>query len=215
MPIAATVSSLRPAGHPVPFPPSWSGKVCVRLAAEGIREIVLTGIHLGQYGRELRPPWSLTGLLKEVLQDPAMPFLRLSSLEMHEVTPELVSLIKKEPRLCSHLHIPLQSGDDAILLRMNRPYSTAEYGELLDRLRAELPYAALGADVIVGFPGEDERAFQRIHDFIAPLPLAYLHVFPYSSPARHPGRPFPRTGPGPGKERAGPVTSRPGQRKAV
>ena len=105
---------------------------------------------------------------------------------MHEVTPGLVSLFKEEPRLCPHLHIPLQSGDDPILSRMNRPYSTAEYAELLQRLHAEIPYAALGADVIVGFPGEDESAFQRTHDFIARLPLAYLHVFPYSS---RPGTP--------------------------
>jgi threonylcarbamoyladenosine tRNA methylthiotransferase MtaB len=173
------------------LPPELVREGLLRLGAAGIREIILTGIHLGQYGRDLRPPWNLTGLLKEVLRAPALPSLRLSSLEMHEVTPELVSLIKKEPRLSSHLHIPLQSGDDPILLRMNRPYSSTEYAELLYRLRAELPYAALGADVIVGFPGEDERAFQRTHDFIARLPLAYLHVFPYSSRPGTPAALFP------------------------
>ncbi len=135
---------------------------------------------MGQYGRDLYPPRSLTGLLAEILKDPGRPFLRLSSLEMHEITPDLISLFKKEPRLCPHLHIPLQSGDDRILTQMNRPYSTAEYADLLHRLHSELPLASLGADVIVGFPGEDEGAFQRTHDFIAALPLAYLHVFPYS-----------------------------------
>ncbi len=151
-----------------------------RLEASGILEIILTGIHLGQYGRDLQPPWSLTELLREVLKTPGRPFLRLSSLEMHEITPDLISLFQKEPRLCSHLHIPLQSGDGRILTRMSRPYSTVEYADLLHRLHAELPLASLGADVIVGFPGEDEDAFQRTHDLIATLPLAYLHVFPYS-----------------------------------
>ncbi len=157
-----------------------------RLGASGIQEIILTGIHLGQYGRDLQPPWSLTELLQEVLKTPGRTFLRLSSLEMQEITPPLISLFKKEPRLCPHLHIPLQSGDDSILNRMNRPYASAEYTELLQRLHAELPFAALGADVIVGFPGEDENAFQRTYDSIARLPLAYLHVFPYSS---RPGTP--------------------------
>jgi threonylcarbamoyladenosine tRNA methylthiotransferase MtaB len=157
-----------------------------RLGAAGIQEIILTGIHLGQYGRDLQPPWSLTELLAEVLKAPGRPFLRLSSLEMHEITPPLISLFKEETRLCPHLHIPLQSGDDPVLNRMNRPYVSAEYAELLQRLRSELPFAALGADVIVGFPGEDESAFQRTHDFIAQLPLSYLHVFPYSS---RPGTP--------------------------
>jgi len=168
------------------LPPERVKEGLCRLGAAGIREIILTGIHLGQYGRDLQPPWSLTELLVEVLKAPGRPFLRLSSLEMHEITPDLIFLFKKEPRLCPHLHIPLQSGDDPILNRMNRPYSTEEYGELLHRLHSELPYAALGADVIVGFPGEDESAFQRTHDFIAHLPLAYLHVFPYSS---RPGTP--------------------------
>ena len=168
------------------LPPERVREGLVRLGAEGIREIILTGIHLGQYGRDLQPSWSLTELLAELLKTPDRPWLRLSSLEMHEVTPGLVSLFSKEPRLCRHLHIPLQSGDDPILNRMNRPYATAEYAELLHRLHSELPYAALGADVIVGFPGENESAFQRTHDFIAQLPLAYLHVFPYSA---RPGTP--------------------------
>jgi threonylcarbamoyladenosine tRNA methylthiotransferase MtaB len=168
------------------LPPERVQEGLFRLGAAGVREIILTGIHLGQYGRDLQPSWSLTELLAEVLKTPDRSFLRLSSLEMHEVTPGLVSLFKEEPRLCPHLHIPLQSGDNRILNRMNRPYSTEEYAELLHRLHSELPYAALGADVIVGFPGEDESAFQRTHDFIAHLPLTYLHVFPYSS---RPGTP--------------------------
>jgi threonylcarbamoyladenosine tRNA methylthiotransferase MtaB len=168
------------------LPPERVQEGLFRLGAAGIQEIILTGIHLGQYGRDLQPPWSLTQLLVAVLKAPSRPFLRLSSLEMHEITPGLIALFKKEPRLCPHLHIPLQSGDDPILNRMNRPYASAGYAELLQRLHSELPFAALGADVIVGFPGEDESAFQRTHDFIAHLPLAYLHVFPYSS---RPGTP--------------------------
>ena len=168
------------------LPPERVKEGLCRLGAAGIQEVILTGIHLGQYGRDLQPPWSLTELLVAVLKAPGRPFLRLSSLEMHEITPGLIALFKMEPRLCPHLHIPLQSGDDPILQRMNRPYSTAEYAELIQRLHSELPLAALGADVIVGFPGEDERTFQRTHDFIAHLPLTYLHVFPYSS---RPGTP--------------------------
>jgi len=176
----------RARGNSRSLPPDQVREGLFRLNAQGVREIILTGIHLGQYGRDLHPAWSLTGLLEEVLKIPTLASLRLSSLEMHEVTPNLISLIKTETRVCPHLHIPLQSGDDFILQRMHRPYSTAEYAELLHRLQAEIPDAALGADVIVGFPGETESAFQRTHDFIARLPLAYLHVFPYSS---RPGTP--------------------------
>ncbi|MCU0579363.1 MAG: radical SAM protein, partial [Desulfobacterota bacterium] len=106
-----------------------------RLARKGVPEIILTGIHLGQYGRDLGPPWSLTALLSRVLQEPDLPRLRLSSLEMEEINPELITLFQKDLRLCPHLHIPLQSGDDRILAAMNRSYTTAAYKTLLLKLQ--------------------------------------------------------------------------------
>jgi threonylcarbamoyladenosine tRNA methylthiotransferase MtaB len=162
-----------------------------RLARQGVPEIILTGIHLGQYGRDLGSEWSLTALLRRVLREPDLPRLRLSSLEMEEITPDLIALFQKERRLCPHLHIPLQSGDDRILAAMNRSYTTADYKKLLRRLRETMPLAALGADVIVGFPGEDEASCQRTLDFLTGLPLSYLHVFPFSPRPGTPAACFP------------------------
>ena len=162
-----------------------------RLARQGVPEIILTGIHLGQYGRDLWSEWTLSSLLGRVLQEPALPRLRLSSLEMEEVTPELIALFQKERRLCPHLHIPLQSGDDLILAAMNRSYTSVAYRTLLEQIQDALPLAALGADVIVGFPGEDEASFQRTVDFLTGLPLAYMHVFPFSPRPGTPAAGFP------------------------
>jgi threonylcarbamoyladenosine tRNA methylthiotransferase MtaB len=174
-----------------------------RLAGPGLPEIVLTGIHLGQYGRDLRPAWNLSGLLRRVLQEPGLPRLRLSSLEMEEITPEMIALFQKNRRLCPHLHIPLQSGDDRLLADMNRSYTTAAYGSLVQTLRKALPLTALGADVIVGFPFEDEASFRRTLDFLSGLPLAYLHVFPFSPRPGTPAALFPdRVGSAVKKERA-------------
>ena len=162
-----------------------------RLAGQGVPEIILTGIHLGQYGRDLGPEWTLSGLLGQVLRETDLPRLRLSSLEMEEITPGLIALFQQDRGLCPHLHIPLQSGDDRILTAMNRSYTTSAYKKLLHRLRETLPLAALGADIIVGFPGEDEDSFQRTLDFLTGLPLSYLHVFPFSPRPGTPAALFP------------------------
>lgn len=156
------------------------------LAGYGLRELVLTGIHLGLYGEDLRPQESLSSLLEILL--PAHPEIafRISSLEPQEVTPALIGLFKKYPNLCPHLHIPLQAGEDRLLRAMNRTYDTAFYGRLIQTLHQEMPQAALGADLIVGFPGEEEALFQKTLEFIDGLPLSYLHIFPYSS---RPGTP--------------------------
>jgi threonylcarbamoyladenosine tRNA methylthiotransferase MtaB len=156
------------------------------LAAQGIKEVILTGIHLGQYGEDLDPRRDLVTLLERLL--PLVPevSIRLSSLEPQEVTPSLLALFKKFPRLCPHLHIPLQAGTDSLLQKMNRTYSTDFYRRLIRRIHLEMPLAAIGADLIVGFPGEDESLFQKTVDFITNLPLSYLHIFPYS---RRPGTP--------------------------
>ena len=105
---------------------------------------------------------------------------RISSLDPGEITPELLALLASEPLLLPHLHIPLQSGDDAILARMNRRYTGGAFGDLLRRIRAILPEAAIGVDVMVGFPGEDEAAFRHTYELLAGLPVTYLHIFPYS-----------------------------------
>jgi threonylcarbamoyladenosine tRNA methylthiotransferase MtaB len=162
-----------------------------RLARQGVPEIILTGIHLGQYGRDLGPEWALSGLLDRVLREPDLPRLRLSSLEMEEITPGLIALFQQDRGLCPHLHIPLQSGDDRILTAMNRSYTTAAYQTLLQRLQEALPLAALGTDIVVGFPGEDEESFHKTLQFLSGLPLAYLHVFPFSARPGTPAALFP------------------------
>jgi threonylcarbamoyladenosine tRNA methylthiotransferase MtaB len=151
------------------------------LADAGYKEIVLTGIHLGGYGHDLRPKIDLAGLLEMIVQKRSIPRVRLSSLDPREVPDRLLDLMSNSEVICPHLHICAQAGDDAILKRMRRNYDTVYYRELLLRVRERLPEAALGSDIIVGFPGETERAFESSLEFFAALPLTYFHVFPYSS----------------------------------
>ena len=155
-----------------------------RMDAAGFPEVVLTGIHLGTYGRELTPAASLHDLCRRISAMDRSPRIRLSSLDPHEVKPELIRLLAESPRFCRHLHLPLQSGDEAILRRMRRGHTAAQFRALVDRLVAELPGIAVTGDVIVGFPGEDERAFLNTHDLLQALPIAGMHVFSYS---RRPG----------------------------
>ncbi|MBA4396379.1 MAG: tRNA (N(6)-L-threonylcarbamoyladenosine(37)-C(2))-methylthiotransferase MtaB [Syntrophus sp. (in: bacteria)] len=150
------------------------------LRRAGFREIVLTGIHLGAYGTDLLPPTDLAGIVKTVMDRHAVERLRLSSIEPVEITDSLITIFEQSGILCRHLHIPLQSGDDGILRRMGRPYDSTFFAHLLEKIRQALPDMAVGLDVMVGFPGEDEQAFERTLHFIAALPVAYLHVFPYS-----------------------------------
>ena len=149
-------------------------------AEEGHKEIVVTGIHLGQYGRDLVGGPDIGGLLDRLSASlPAMRY-RISSLEPLEITKELLDLMQKRPNLMPHLHIPLQSGDDEILSRMNRRYTTARFAEIIDLCRRHLPDAAIGIDIMVGFPGETQAHFLQTRDFITRLNCTYLHVFPYS-----------------------------------
>ena len=145
----------------------------------GYREIVVTGIHLGFWGRDLSPPRPLTGLLRK-LESLGNFRLRLSSLEVTEVTDELLSWARESERFSPHFHIPLQSGSDRILSAMGRNYSGQLYLETLRKIRRLFPEAALGADVLVGFPGETEEDFEKTYKLVAESPLTYLHVFPYS-----------------------------------
>jgi threonylcarbamoyladenosine tRNA methylthiotransferase MtaB len=151
-----------------------------QLSGKGYREVVLTGIHLGEYGRDLDPSTSLAGLVARILAAGKIERLRLSSIEPGEVSDELLDIFRQSPILCRHLHIPLQSGDDRILKAMGRDYDTAFYRNLLDRIVSVIPDIAVGIDVMAGFPGEDEEAFANTGQFVASLPAAYFHVFPYS-----------------------------------
>src|SRR5213593_3295166 len=151
-----------------------------QLADAGYKEIVLTGIHLGGYGHELSPKTDLTSLLEMIEESRLIPRVRLSSLDPREVPDKLLDLMAASDIICPHLHICAQAGDDGILKRMRRNYHTAYYGELLIKVRQRLPGAAIGSDIIVGFPGETDETFERSIEYFASLPLTYFHVFPFS-----------------------------------
>lgn len=150
------------------------------LICAGYREVVLTGVHTSAYGKDLPGVVNLSLLLRELADLPGDFRIRLSSVEPAEVTEELLEVLAASPRLCRHLHIPLQSGDDEILRLMNRPYTAGEYRKLFLRAREIIPGLAVTTDVMVGFPGETERHFQNTCRFIASLPFRDLHVFKYS-----------------------------------
>ncbi len=152
----------------------------IKYTSAGYNEVVLTGIHLGTYGLDLEPKKSLSFLLKGILKKTAMPRIRLSSLEIKEIDEELLDIMM-DRRICNHLHIPLQSGDDLILKAMNRTYSTEEYRHRIEVIAKKFPDIAIGTDLITGFPGEDEKSFVSTCSFIETMPFSYIHVFPYSS----------------------------------
>lgn len=180
---------------------------CVRhaalLLAGGHEELVLTGVHLGAYGRDAKPRSTLSRLVRRLLETEGRFRLRLSSVEPGEFTRELVRVVADaayrpgaaagEPYVCRHFHIPVQSGDDAILGAMNRNYTAERCARRFGEVARRIGGACLGGDFIVGFPGESERAFAHTMEWVRESPLAYLHVFPYSpregTPAlRMPGR---------------------------
>jgi threonylcarbamoyladenosine tRNA methylthiotransferase MtaB len=151
-----------------------------RLVASGAQEIVLSGINLGSYGRDLRPRVELIALLRHILDETPLARLRLSSIEPLDVTRELVELVASTDRFAQHFHMPLQSGSDRILAAMHRWYRAAHYAEHAMLIRELLPDAAVGADVIAGFPGESEEDHAATCEFIEQLPFTYLHVFSFS-----------------------------------
>jgi threonylcarbamoyladenosine tRNA methylthiotransferase MtaB len=151
------------------------------LVSRGYKEVVFSGIHLGSYGRDLPTKTSLYELLCRVLELPGLSRLRLSSIEPLEVTSEIIGLVATHPRMAHHLHVPLQSGSNRVLRAMYRPYSRDYYSELVGRIRTNVPDAAIGADVMVGFPGETDEDFRETYRLIQESPLTYLHVFPFSS----------------------------------
>jgi threonylcarbamoyladenosine tRNA methylthiotransferase MtaB len=150
------------------------------LKQKGYKEAVLTGIHLGAYGFDLGPAASLEDLLGRVEKEETPLRIRLSSIEPRDFSPGLIALLSRSKKICPHLHIPIQSGDDEILKKMNRNYDRRFLCDLVRELHGRIPDLSIGADMIAGFPGETTDRFQDSFDLIASLPLAYLHVFPFS-----------------------------------
>ena len=145
---------------------------------QGAPEVVLSGIHIGRYGSDLPSAASLTELVRDLGGRRGAARIRLSSIEPTEITAELIAMLGKG--ICRHLHIPLQSGDDGILHRMNRQYDAGTYRDIVTNIAAHVPGIAVGADVMVGFPGEGEEEFRNTYDLIESLPITHLHVFSFS-----------------------------------
>src|SRR5579859_1935996 len=174
------------------------------LVAAGYREVVISGINLGRWGRDLesasgyqlsasglssdavREPEAesrkpgLTSLIRAILSETSLEKLRISSVEPMDWSDELISLVASSPRIAKHAHVPMQSGSDAVLRRMHRKYRPWHYRHKIQKIRAAMPAAAIGADVMVGFPGETDSEFEATRRMIADLPFTYLHVFTYS-----------------------------------
>ncbi len=156
------------------------------LVANGYREIVLSGINLGRWGRELSPRMNFAAMLRAILDGTTIEKLRISSVEPMDWTNEVIELVASSPRVCKHAHVPMQSGSDKILRKMHRKYRPWHYADRIERIRRAMPDAAIGADVMVGFPGESDDDFEQTRALIEQLPFTYLHVFTYSS---RPGTP--------------------------
>jgi threonylcarbamoyladenosine tRNA methylthiotransferase MtaB len=150
------------------------------LERAGYQEIVISGINLGRWGRDFREQDKFVQLLRAILERTGIEKLRLSSIEPMDWSEELIHLMASSPRIAKHVHMPLQSGSDRILRKMHRKYRPWHYAEKVEQARVLMPDAAIGADVMVGFPGETDELFEESRSFIAGLPFTYLHVFSYS-----------------------------------
>ena len=157
-----------------------------QLEEAGYQEVVLSGINLGGYGRDLDRRINFLGLVERILRETSIARLRISSIEPMDVGPPLIRLVASELRMARHFHVPLQSGCDRILRLMNRRYWSKQYAERLLAIHAQIPNAAIGADVMVGFPGETAQDHATSLRFIESLPYTYLHIFPFSA---RPGTP--------------------------
>ena len=152
-----------------------------QLVDSGYQEIVLSGINLGGYGRDLDRRINLLGMVERILRETSIARVRISSIEPMDVSPALIALVRDETRMAKHFHIPLQSGCNRILRLMNRRYWTKQYAERILAIHEQTPNAAIGADVMVGFPGETDQDHAASLSFIASLPYTYLHIFPFSA----------------------------------
>ena len=185
------------------------------MAAAGYRELALTGVHTGSYGSDLGEPAALVSLLEELEAIDGLFRIRLNSVEPGYFSEALIEFAISSGKLCRHFHIPLQSGDDQVLRRMGRRYGRADYQSLVERLAREVPDCALGADVMVGFPGEGDRHFSEALAFIADLPLTYLHVFSYSQREGTPAERLSDQQPADAKKRRSRELIRLGERKRL
>lgn len=152
-----------------------------KLLESGFKEIVLTGIHLGAYGKDLADEIALVDVVKALLDNEKLTRLRLGSLESIELDQEILEIMNQDQRLCRQLHLPLQSGSDKILKKMNRNYTTGEFKALVDNIYAKVPGIAITTDVIVGFPGENSTDFNEAVEFIKNMNFSKIHIFPYSA----------------------------------
>jgi threonylcarbamoyladenosine tRNA methylthiotransferase MtaB len=151
-----------------------------RYAEAGVREVVLSGINLGSYGRDLSPRVAVEALVRRILDQTTIEQIRFSSIEPQHITEDFISLVASSQRVAHHFHAPLQSGSDRVLRSMHRWYRSTHYAARIERIREMLPHAAIGADVIAGFPGETDADFRQTCEFIESMPFTYLHVFSFS-----------------------------------
>lgn len=156
------------------------------LVDAGYREVVISGINLGRWGRDLEQSPRFASLIRRILKETRLEKLRISSVEPMDWTDDLISLVSSSSRIAKHAHVPLQSGSDTVLRRMHRKYRPWHYREKIEKIHAAMPQAAIGADVMVGFPAETDAEFESTHKMIAESPFTYLHVFTYSA---RPGTP--------------------------
>jgi threonylcarbamoyladenosine tRNA methylthiotransferase MtaB len=158
----------------------------------GFKEVVLTGIHLGAYGQDLNPPSPLEKLIEQLEKEDTPDRIRVSSIEPGDFSPALISALSQSSKICPHLHLSIQSGDDEILKKMDRDYDRSFLLDIIRELFRRIPKLSIGADVIVGFPGEKEEHFRHTYGLIESLPLSYLHIFPFSRRKGTPAFQFPR-----------------------
>ena len=161
------------------------------IADQGYREIVLTGVHLGLYGRDLNPPVTLENLVKLISEVPGIKRVRISSIDPNEIEDSFLEMMAANPKICPHLHIPLQSGSDTILSLMRRRYSTDDFEHIVEKARQMVPGIGITTDVIVGFPGEDEKEFAKTLAFAEKMKLSRVHVFQYSPRSGTPAATMP------------------------
>jgi threonylcarbamoyladenosine tRNA methylthiotransferase MtaB len=167
-------------GSSVSMPPDLVMHHLQTLGDAGFKEVILTGIHAGRYGRDLNPPATLMTLLKTIQVKKPVHRIRLSSIEPNEIDDHLPDLAGPEGIVCDHFHVPLQSGDNTILQKMKRPYSAELFRDIISRLHEKQPFAGIGVDTLIGFPSETDAQFENTFHLIEQLPISYLHVFPFS-----------------------------------
>jgi threonylcarbamoyladenosine tRNA methylthiotransferase MtaB len=167
-------------GSSVSMPPDMVMHHLQALGSAGFKEVILTGIHAGRYGRDLNPPTTLMTLLKTIQVKKPVHRIRLSSIEPNEIDDHLADLAGPEGIVCDHFHVPLQSGDNTILQKMKRPYTAELFRDIISRLHEKQPFAGIGVDTLIGFPTETDAQFENTFQLIEQLPVSYLHVFPFS-----------------------------------